>query len=283
MAFFLNKYLIIIVSLVLNRTPNQKQFIFNICRIFFKYKDLIPLGCCKSVYYSNEYLKSYECRLLGISSEVKSPFQANPDDDDEKNIFSFSPPSSNANTNTRPSTTSQNTHNVPVLNDLNDYLFVDIIIKPKNFKSTCSSLRKKSISATHQQPSNQTDYLTKSHLKPLHLDLYSFGQQGNHQQQQKHHQQATSISAAQFNTHFDLIDQENYFNITLKTNNAQKLEQGEFVWLNLFFRYSSKVELPLNVHHRLFYGKKDTLRPDLYKKNLDGILIKSCRFFGKIN
>ena len=39
-------------------------------KLYYLIQELIPLGCCKSVYYSNEYLKSYQCKLLGLSDQV---------------------------------------------------------------------------------------------------------------------------------------------------------------------------------------------------------------------
>jgi hypothetical protein len=33
-------------------------------------EDLIPVGCCQSVYYSDKHIKSYECKLLGLSDKV---------------------------------------------------------------------------------------------------------------------------------------------------------------------------------------------------------------------
>ncbi len=31
---------------------------------------MIPLGCCQTVYYSPEYIKSYQCKLLGLSEKT---------------------------------------------------------------------------------------------------------------------------------------------------------------------------------------------------------------------
>jgi len=33
-------------------------------------EDLIPVGCCQSVYYSDKHIKSYEYKLLGLSNKV---------------------------------------------------------------------------------------------------------------------------------------------------------------------------------------------------------------------
>ena len=135
-------------------------------------EELIPFGCCKSVYYSNEYLKSYECRLLGISDKV-TPFQSenatSPNEDDDKNVFSLSP--------TLP------TKNVNFCNDLNDYVFIDIVIKPKENNNSASTVR--------------------SQFKNLNLDNVKIYNQ------------------------VDLIADENYFNIILKTNVSNNMQRGK--------------------------------------------------------
>lgn len=65
---------------------------------------MIPLGCCKSAYFSNEYLKSYECKLLGLNNEV--------------NLFSES---SSGLRNDQPM-------NLNVCDDLNEFILVDLVV-----------------------------------------------------------------------------------------------------------------------------------------------------------
>lgn len=76
------------------------------------YKELIPLGCCKSVYYSNEYIKSYECKLLGISNKV-TPFVSQSDLDSDNEF-----------------------ENLNIYTDLDGFIFADIVQKDD---SSCSS------------------------------------------------------------------------------------------------------------------------------------------------
>ena len=42
-------------------------------------KSLVPVGCCKSIYFSDKYVKSYECKLLGISDKALVLFKDNLD------------------------------------------------------------------------------------------------------------------------------------------------------------------------------------------------------------
>jgi hypothetical protein len=62
-------------------------------------EELIPVGCCQSIYFSDKYFKSYECKLLGLSEK----FNINLNND--KNLFD---------------------------DDLNDYVYLKIDINPKN-------------------------------------------------------------------------------------------------------------------------------------------------------
>jgi len=36
---------------------------------------MLPKGCCRVVYYSTEYVHSYKCNFLGISSNVSVPVE----------------------------------------------------------------------------------------------------------------------------------------------------------------------------------------------------------------
>ncbi|CAF0732756.1 unnamed protein product [Brachionus calyciflorus] len=76
-------------------------------------EELIPLGCCKSVYFSVQYLKSYECKLLGISDRV--------------NLFKS------------PNDQMNNQKYVP--DDLNEFILVDILVDSK-LKSQNPNLNK---------------------------------------------------------------------------------------------------------------------------------------------
>ena len=76
--------------------------------LFSFLKELIPLGCCKSVHFSSEYIKSYECKLLGLNA----------------NTSFYAHDSHEAQPNTYP--------------DLNDHILVDILMtaKKKRDKAT---------------------------------------------------------------------------------------------------------------------------------------------------
>ena len=95
----------------------------------FHFKELIPLGCCKSVLYSNEYLKSYECKLLGLSDKVNI-FQSISDSSDNDTI-------DNNSENQKDPQANNNLKNV--YSDLNEYILMDLIIKPKCFNSANSN------------------------------------------------------------------------------------------------------------------------------------------------
>lgn len=60
-----------------------ENLVSSIIRTF---EELIPLGCCQTVYYSSEYIKSYQCKLLGISDKVL-PNPMNDEDDERMNLF----------------------------------------------------------------------------------------------------------------------------------------------------------------------------------------------------
>ena len=51
----------------------------------FNFKTLIPLGCCQTVYFSSEYIKSYQCNLLGLSDKVAPSSPIN--NDENSNMF----------------------------------------------------------------------------------------------------------------------------------------------------------------------------------------------------
>ena len=59
-------YNVIIGNQVIVRGKYQR-LVESIVRVL---EELIPLGCCKSVFFSPNYLKSYECKLLGLSDRV---------------------------------------------------------------------------------------------------------------------------------------------------------------------------------------------------------------------
>ncbi|RNA22754.1 folliculin-like [Brachionus plicatilis] len=59
-------YNVIIGNQVIVR-GKHKRLVESVVRVL---EGLIPLGCCKSVYFSHQYLKSYECKLLGLSDQV---------------------------------------------------------------------------------------------------------------------------------------------------------------------------------------------------------------------
>ena len=44
---------------------------YSFKRTIIFHQELIPLGCCQTVYYSSEYIKSYQCKLLGLSDKVQ--------------------------------------------------------------------------------------------------------------------------------------------------------------------------------------------------------------------
>lgn len=79
---------------------------------------MIPLGCSKPVYFSNEYIKSYECNLLGISDQVK-PSKLKPIEEKITELDAILNPNS-------PRDDSE-FH----FADLNEYIYVDLEIKPK--------------------------------------------------------------------------------------------------------------------------------------------------------
>ena len=152
-------------------------------------------------------------------------------DKGSKNVFdySFSPESNSA---------SQTQTNVNFQSDLDDYLFVDIIIKPKDFlkslpNSSTSTSRKNSINNNYLASSsassltniNQHD-TPKSQNKSLNVDLNSLLNQINSN---------FTNSSTHFNYFYEKIDQENYFNIILKTNSAQQLNQGKIKNFQLRF------------------------------------------------
>lgn len=84
------------------------------------------MGCCKSVYFSNQYLKSYECKLLGLSDKV-SLFK------DEQKDVNY------------------------VLDDLNEFLLIDLFVESKlKIDSTNQQVNFDSI--TNQTLCNYIDY-----------------------------------------------------------------------------------------------------------------------------
>ena len=48
----------------------ENSFYFNLNFLLFFQKELIPYGCRKVNYYSNNYIQSFACNLLGLSENV---------------------------------------------------------------------------------------------------------------------------------------------------------------------------------------------------------------------
>ena len=59
------------------------------------------MGCCQTVYYSSEYIKSYQCKLLGLSDKVLPDLTMNDD------------------------------HTLNMFGDLNEFINLDVNIEPK--------------------------------------------------------------------------------------------------------------------------------------------------------
>ncbi len=76
------------------------------------------MGCSKPVYFSNEYIKSYECNLLGISEQVK-PSKLKPIEEKITELDAI--------------LNSNSPHDDSEFHfaDLNEYIYVDLEIKPK--------------------------------------------------------------------------------------------------------------------------------------------------------
>lgn len=74
-------------------------------------EELIPVGCCQSVYYSDKYIKSYECKLLGLSDKYQIQ---NTDLDKCSNLFD---------------------------DDLNDFVYLNIELIPKSLSDLLLGLQ----------------------------------------------------------------------------------------------------------------------------------------------
>jgi hypothetical protein len=210
LKFFGEEYFHLIAyhTLIGNQVILRGRYENMVSSIIRTLEELLPLGCCKSVYYSNEYLKSYQCRLLGVSSEVKSPFHSNNsysyNESDKKSVFDFDfSPSLDPNSTTTTTTTTTKTQ---AISELNDYLFVDIIIKPKDANSAGLSSRKSSERSETPAKSLQD--------KSLNLDYW-------HAFLNQMTSKTPATSTPHFSYFFDRIDQENFFNINVQTNLSQ--------------------------------------------------------------
>jgi hypothetical protein len=137
--------------------------------------------------------------------------------------------------------------NVNFQNDLNDYLFVDIIIKPKDFLKTASSAstsRKNSINNNLIAAStgtvinlNQNDSSKLSQNKSLTIDLNASSSNTNNYNTNSASVNISNNCSTHFNYFYEKIDQENYFNIILKTNSTQQLNQGKNIFTEIGEKY----------------------------------------------
>lgn len=86
-------------------------------------EELIPVGCCQSVYYSHKFIKSYECKLLGLSDKCLIQNVAAPSNE-TSSLFD---------------------------DDLNDYVYlnIDLVAKSGATSSDSSSLQINQLSFSH--------------------------------------------------------------------------------------------------------------------------------------
>lgn len=90
-------------------------YLFNrrASNFYLNSKTLIPLGCCKSIHFSDEYVKSYECKLLGISEKALPLFY-------KDNVDLLYKAGATINTS----------HHAYLYPDLNEHILVDVAIWP---------------------------------------------------------------------------------------------------------------------------------------------------------